>query len=278
MKEMSKIDGFSSEYVFLPKNEVSGDFLVTQKMPDGRTFIFLGDVTGHGFYSGAYASAMISAIRSYFDTCSMFGANLNQFAMYIARAAFYYHGGSEQSSCECVICEIDPSRNVANFVTFSGGNISPIIIKKSGKVKTVYSLLEDDSEESRTKNDETMKKITPRLGEPYYENNITFETMPGVFTERFCVGDTILFYTDGFSEMFSQVKKGLKDQAYVYGVDNMERAVKDAVSTKGNDPDVVVNAVISDISSYAVKGLSDSKRLENLIYDDATMFCIKREI
>ena len=158
-QEMKNIPGFETKLLYLPKNDVSGDFFVTKHMPDGKTFVFIGDVTGHGFYAGTYAATMVALARSYFDTCSMMGANLQNFALYIAKAAFYYHGGNEQSSCECVACEIDPKNNVANFITFSGGNISPIIIKKSGKVKTVYSLKEDGTPEAEKQNEEVMRKI-----------------------------------------------------------------------------------------------------------------------
>lgn len=275
--DLSDLDDFETQFIYIPKDEISGDFLVTKKLLDGRTFVFIGDVTGHGFYAGTYAATLVALTKSYFDMCSIAGADLQQFALYIAKAAFYYHGGCEQSSAECVVCEINPNKNLARFLTFSGGNISPILIKKNGTVKTIYTLREEDSEEARQNNEEVMKKIKPRIGEPFFEDNLSFESIPGVFESRFCVGDTLLFYTDGFSEMFSQTEDGKKDQSFVYGVENMERAVKDAVSLKGNDPEVVVKSVVSDISSFGVKKLGESKALKDLIYDDATMLCIKRE-
>lgn len=271
------LEGFETKLIYLPKDEISGDFLVTKKLLDGRTFIFIGDVTGHGFYAGAYAATLVALTKSYFDMCSIIGADLQQFALYIAKAAFYYHGECEQSSAECVICEINPSKNLARFLTFSGGNISPILIKKNGTIKTIYSLSEEETEEARIRNEEVMKKIKPRIGEPFFEDNVTFESIPGIFETRFNIGDMLLFYTDGFSEMFSQTEGGKKDQNFVYGVENMERAVMDAVSLKGNNPEVVVNSVISDISSFGVKQLGESKAFKDLIYDDATMLCIKRE-
>ena len=262
-KEMEPLGKFETKLIANAKSGVSGDFLVTKEMP-GKTFVFMGDVTGHGVYAGAYAATLVALAKNYFNTCSLMNSNLKDFEMYMANAAFYYHGNCQQSSAECIMCEIDHKRNVATFSTFSGGNISPIIIKKDGRVKVVFG--EDDYD-----------KIKPRLGDNFYDGNVEFETMPGFITERFAVGDTLLFYTDGFSEMFSKTEFGDKDQNLVYGVENMEKAVKDAVLLKGNDPEVVVKAVVSDISSYGVKGLYDSKNLEDLIYDDATMYCIKRK-
>lgn len=275
--DLSELEDFDTKLLYIPKNEISGDFLVAKKWLDGRTFLFLGDVTGHGIYAGAYASTLIAATKSYFDTCSVSGADLQQFALHIARSSFYYHGGCNQSSAECVVCEIDPKKNLARFLTFSGGNISPILIKQNGEVKTIYTLMDEDSEEAVRNNEEVMQKIKPRIGEPFFEDNLTFDAMPGIFEERFCVGDSILFYTDGFSEMFSHTDGGKKDQSFVYGVENMERAVKDAVALKGNGPEVVVNSVVSDISSFGVKQLGESKALKDLIYDDATMLCIRRK-
>lgn len=274
---LNDLEDFETKLIYIPKDEISGDFVVAKKLLDDRIFIFIGDVTGHGFYAGAYAATLVSLTKSYFDMCSITGADLQQFALYIARAAFYYHGDCEQSSAECVICEIDPNKNLARFLTFSGGNISPILIKKNGVVKTIYTLSEENTEDARRNNEEVMSKIKPRIGEPFFEDNLTFESMPGVFETRFCIGDTLLFYTDGFSEMFSQTEGGKKDQSFVYGVENMERAVKDAVSLKGNGPEVVINSIVSDISSFGVKQLGESKALKDLIYDDATMLCIKRE-
>lgn len=274
--DLSELEDFETKLIYIPKDEISGDFLVTKKLLDGRTFIFIGDVTGHGFYAGAYAATLVALTKSYFDMCSITGADLQQFALYIARASFYYHGKCEQSSAECVVCEIDPRKNFVRFLTFSGGNISPILIKSNGTVKTIYTLKEEVTETDKRNNEEVMSKIKPRIGEPFFEDNLTFDSMPGVFESRFCVGDTLLFYTDGFSEMFSQTEGGKKDQSFVYGVENMERAVKDAVSLKGNDPEIIVNSVVSDISSFGVKQLGESKALKDLIYDDATMLCIKR--
>lgn len=275
--EMKDLDGFETVLYYLPKDAVSGDFLVTRQIYDGRTFLFFGDVTGHGFYAGAYAAILVALTKSYFDTCSVLGLDLQQLALYLAKAAFYYHGGNEQSSAECVICEIDPKKNLARFLTFSGGNISPILIKKDGSVQTVYALLEETSEDAKEKNQDLIQKVKPRLGEPFFEDNITFDSIPGIFEKRFCVGDTLLFYTDGISEMFSQTKEGKKDQKFVYGVENMERAVKDAVSLKGNSPKIIVDAIKGDVASFGIKELCESKNLKNLIYDDVTMFCMKRE-
>ena len=262
--EVSNLSRFESELLFIPKEEVSGDFIVVKEMPS-KTFVFIGDVTGHGLYAGTYAATLVALAKNYFDTSSLLNANLSNFMLYIANAAFYYHGGIEQSSCECVICEIDHKKNLASFCTFSGGNISPILIKQNGRVTTLFS-------------EEEYDKIKPRLGDEFYENNIGFDTLPGIITKSFHVGDTILFYTDGFSELFSKTENGVeKDQSFIYGVENMERAVKDAVLTQGNNPETVVKAVVSDISSYGMKGLDESGKLEDLVYDDATMFCIRRK-
>ena len=254
---------FDVDMTYIPKSIISGDFVVAKEI-FGKLFVFFGDVTDHGVYAGEYAASLVALASSYLDECSMYTADLQNFVSYMARAAFYYHGESEQSSCECVLCEINPAEKRASFCTFGGGTTSPIVIKPDGTVKRVFDT--DD-----------LEKIKPRLGDSCYEGGVEFKDLPGTVSVRFHPGDAVLFYTDGFSEMFS-LKGTVKDQQYIYGVENMVSAATDACEKNGNFPSSIIRSVIRDISSYGVAGLEDSSKIENMVGDDATMYCVRLKV
>ena len=260
MEESLKVPGYQAELVYIPKCFISGDFVLAKKV-ENKMFIFFGDVTEHGMYAAEYAASLISLAKGYLDGCSKWNANIEQFMAYMSRAAFYYHGKNSQSTCECVFCEIDESLNVAKWGTFSGGNISPIIARKDGAVEPVFGLFNAEC-------------IKPRLGDAFYEDSTSLHNLPGIVTTKFFAGDSVLFYTDGFSELFSGDKK---DLLYAYGGENMTNAVKDACERNGNVPENIVEAVLNDLSSYGVGELSESSDIEDMIKDDATMYCIRRE-
>ncbi len=263
MNRATKISGYETEFKYLPKSVISGDFVVTKKIFD-KVFIFFGDVTDHGVYAAEYAASLVSLAENYLDSCSKFNADIRSFMSYMSRAAFYYHGDNEQSSCECIFCEINEKRDLVNFCTFSGGNITPIVISQNGEIKQVF-------------NDSNVDVIKPRMGDFFYKNNNDFEDLPKIVTIRnYKKGDSILFYTDGFSELFS-IRDAVKDQKNTYGGENMVNAVRDACERGDNSPSTIVNAVVNDIVSYGVAGLDENALIENMIVDDATMFCIRRK-
>ena len=116
----------------------------------------------------------------------------------------------------------------------------------------------------------------PRIGDTLYEDDDA--PQPEIVTVgRFKEGDSILFYTDGITELFSKKKDGMKDFYYTYGPGNMITAIKDVVSLSGNHPEIINKAIISDVTSYGVRGLDTGATLESVINDDATLFCIRRK-
>ena len=261
MEESRGLKNYDTSLRYMPKFIISGDFVVAKEI-FGKLFVFFGDVTEHGVYAAEYAASLVSLAKGYFDGCSQINASLEQFMMYMARAAFYYHGGCAQSSCECVLCEIDESSDMAKCATFSGGNISPIIATKDGKVRVVF--------------DETVvDSIKPRLGDIFYEDNVAPQNLPGIITTPFRPGDSALFYSDGYSELFNGENK---DQMCTYGVQNMEKSVKDACEKGDNSPEKIISTIEKDISSYGVRGLSESSEIKDMISDDATMFGIRRRL
>lgn len=262
MNEALKISGFETDLVYIPKGQVSGDFVISEEIFD-KIFIFFGDVTGHGSYSGTYGVSLISLAKGFLRNASPMMANIRSLTNYMSKAAFFYHAGCEMSSAEVIFCEIDLKKNIASFCTFGGGTISPLIIRQNGKVEAVYTL-------------ENCECVLPRIGDTLYEDDDA--PQPEIVTVgRFKEGDSILFYTDGITELFSKKKDGMKDFYYTYGPGNMITAIKDVVSLSGNHPEIINKAIISDVTSYGVRGLDTGATLESVINDDATLFCIRRK-
>lgn len=261
MSEVFDVEDLETELIYIPKSEVSGDFVTTQKIFD-KIFIFFGDVTGHGSYGGMYGASLISLAKGYLANASKMTANLQSFAIYLRDSAFFYHGGYEGSSSENIICEIDLKEHKASFCTFAGGTISPLIIKQNGKIITVYG------------EEEIMNgKILPRMGDTIYED-ISPTPEPVVFDD-IKAGDTILFYTDGITELFSTKSSESNDVAFTYGPEKLAKIIKETVSHKGNKPEVLVKSLVADVTSYGIKGLETGATLKDVINDDATIYCIR---
>ena len=258
MGESLDIEGFDSDLIFLPKNQISGDFVMVEKLHN-KLFLFFGDVTGHGIYCGTYAAVLYSLAKGYLKNASPMMSNIYQFASYMSKAAFFYHGDNTMSSADVVLCEIDLKNNTAYFCTYGGGAISPIVIKKNGHIHTVFD-------------ENNFDKILVKMGEYPADDKLQD---PRIVEYSFEKGDSLLFYTDGITELFSY--KGYGDNRYTYGPENMIKAVEDAVKLSGNDPNLVVKTIVSDVVSYGLKGLDSCATLESMISDDATIFCIKRK-
>lgn len=253
------LPGFDTDLIYIPKNQVSGDYVLAEKVFD-KVFIMIGDVTGHGSYCGTYAASLIAEAKGFLRTASPMTANLRSFASYMSEASFFYHGDSDRSSTENVFCEIDLKKNIAYFCTFGGGSITPVIIRKNGKVEKVFTA-------------EEQGQILPRMGDTLYEDDDA--PLPVVLSFYFDPGDAVLFYTDGITELFCSQEE--KDIAYTYGPDNLIKSIKDVVSYLGNTPANIVKSIVSDVISYGVQGLETSTALESIVNDDATIYCIRRK-
>lgn len=257
-EEAEKLPGFETRMLCLPHEKVSGDFVATGVV-GSKTFIVVGDVTDHGEYAAVYASVVTALIRSYFSTCPVFNADILSLFFYIAKTSYHFHGELEGSSGECVICEIDKNTRKAKFCSFGGGLIPPFIVKESGEVNRVFS--EDDAD-----------KLVPRFGD-----HLVDDMVPFVKEIPYKPGDAILFYSDGFTEAFSNVgTAGEKDQMYEYGLDNLDKVLHNAAMLHGNSPKELVQAVVQDVGSYGTKNATEERFFEDKLNDDALIFCIRR--
>lgn len=258
-EEAESLDGFSTKMLLFPFQKVSGDFLATGKVGD-KSFVVIGDVTGHGYYAATYASIVTALVRSYFDTCPSYSADVLSLFFYLSKTAYCFHGESDESSGECVLCEIDHKTRTAKFCSFGGGMIPPIIVRKNGEVVVVFG--EEDHE-----------RFVPRFGD-----HLVDDVVPFVKEIPYRDGDAILFYTDGLLEVFSNIgKDGALDRKHEYGVANMMKVLKSASSLHGNTPDALVKAVIQDVGSYGTKSALEEVTFEEKLNDDATIFCIRKK-
>lgn len=57
----------STELKFLPSDGIAGDYFIVQQLGEGKTFLFLADVSGHGFAAGMI-SAMLHFVLQLQDT------------------------------------------------------------------------------------------------------------------------------------------------------------------------------------------------------------------
>jgi hypothetical protein len=127
-----RLQGIDIAHVYLPANEVGGDFYDVLALEDGRLAVAVGDVAGHGVSSGLVMSMAKSAlaVQVTFDPAvpAVF-ATLNRMVHQTARKRML------ATLCYALI---DPARREMQYA--SAGHLFPYRINRAGRVEALESV------------------------------------------------------------------------------------------------------------------------------------------
>jgi len=166
-KDLDLFSGVKSDFIFIPLQKVSGDFIDITKLEESIYGYFISDISGHGV-----AAALISSMLKVFF--SLYGKDvLSPELLYeILNKEFsaYLNSGEYFTSFYGIYFEEEKK-----FVYTNANHPSPLLLKKS------------------------TREIIPLNSDGFFVgvfDDIKFEEKE-VFLEK---GDRILFYTDGITE------------------------------------------------------------------------------
>ena len=216
-----KIDGWEIAYHYQPAGIVSGDYC--DVISDGKQNVLfvLGDVSG----KGVAASMLMAHLQAMFRTLISVGLPLEQI---IERASRVFCESTLPTHYATLVCgKTDPSGLVE---ICNAGHLPPMLFHE-GKVRQIEA---------------TGLPVGIFCNEHFTANRVQLEK-----------GDTLLLYTDGFSE-------ALNGAGSEYGP---ERLASLLTANNGLQPRTLLDACMSDWLSF-----SDGRRIN----DDVTLMAIQR--
>ncbi len=135
-ESMSQLDPESMEYLKiiyfnLPVISVTGDYVDIMSLPDGKSAIFLGDISGHGLGTGYLVAAVRAIIRDHMRK----SMPLSTAVINVNRFLIERYKGSEFASLVAMI--FNPADHSLEFI--NAGHPAPIIIRQNGSLEYLDS-------------------------------------------------------------------------------------------------------------------------------------------
>ena len=254
-----KDEMFDIHVVYEPYRDVSGDVLFIQKIYE-KIFIMVADVTDHGYLAGMYGASLYALANNYVQHSSVMEQSVDAWSQYMVKASkmFQPYGldiGNPMMvrfTANALFCIIDTKECKASF-TFYGSGQEPPIIVKGGHSAKIFS-------------------ISDGIGAPLGD----LETPAKVHKKKFFPGDSIIFFTDGATEIFANATED-KDVQKIYSVEKIEKSANAALSNKKKSPKDIIEFILKDASAYSIaEDLESDANMPN-ITDDLTIMCIKWE-
>ena len=216
-----KIDGWEIAYHYQPAGIVSGDYCDVISDGEQNVLFVLGDVSG----KGVAASMLMAHLQAMFRTLISVGLPLEQM---IERASRVFCESTLPTHYATLVCgKTDPSGLVE---ICNAGHLPPMLFHE-GRVRQIEA---------------TGLPMGIFCNEHFTVNRLQLEK-----------GDTLLLYTDGFSE-------ALNGAGSEYGAERLTRLLTD---NQDLQPRSLLDACVSDWLSFA-----DGRRTN----DDVTLMAIQR--
>lgn len=262
---MTKINlnGYDSYVLYKPLKKVSGDLFLAEDFGD-KTYIMIGDVINHGYFSGLYGASLYSLAKSYLMTTARFQMDVVDWAKFMQRTSSIYQCENTIKQLEAatiLFCEIDRLSNKARFLNCGHGSELPILISKHGKEKARFIKFNED-------------KITPPIGSTPVSNLNDY-----VVEINFCKNNGLVFYSDGIPETFQSKEENIDNS---YSKERILSAIKAELNKNDWTPQSIIESVTNDLKSYSLgvslgtKSDINGTVIEN-VHDDITMACIYRK-
>lgn len=188
------VPGLSLFDMYIPAAELCGDYYDYCALPDGRLFISIADVTGHGVAPALVSVQVRTLARSALDDCDSPGAVLDQLNRFMIDTF-------QQEFLMTMVCLFYNPKT--NEITFSGAGHCPMIV------------LDGTTGDWRELPSRGLPLgITDAMG--YHDETAVLHP-----------GDRVLLYTDGITEVAGEANEGF------FGVERLRAALKDAQSIAG---------------------------------------------
>lgn len=252
-------DDFETYTVYEPYRIVSGDVLFVKQVFD-KMFIMIADVTDHGFLAGMYGAVLYALANNYIQRSSIIEQDVSIWGQYMMKSAkmFYPEFSKENNiaknllSASATFAVIDMSKCRIEICFYGSGTEPPILIK--GDSVSAVNVSEDIN-----------------IGVPLGEGNI----MANPYRKKFFPGDMAVFYTDGATEIFSNLDNEQKDVSKIYSSKKVLKSIEEAVAKGKTSPDDIVSFVLRDANAYSLStDITKNRDIPN-VTDDLTIFCIK---
>jgi sigma-B regulation protein RsbU (phosphoserine phosphatase) len=222
-----QVDGLDIAAKCVPAQEVGGDYFDFIQLESGKLGIAIGDVSGKGTQAAFYmtlAKGFLKALSPYHDSPAEVLSHLNK---------LFYENVERGAFISMVYATIDVS-NRELVIARAGHN--PVIMRKSEAVDV-----------------EVLQPNGLGLG---LEGGTTFSKTIEEISIRFKLGDTFVFYTDGFSEARNKEK-------LEFGEEKLHDVVN-SVSSKSAEQ--ILDAVFVAVKKFAGKEKQ---------HDDMTLVVLK---
>lgn len=260
MKPSQNLDDFETYTLYEPYRSVSGDVLFVKQLYN-KVFIMIADVTDHGYFAGVYGATLYALANNYIMNSSLMEQNVDMWAHFMMNAAgMFYPENTRKNdsirdlfSASATFAVIDKSNCNIEFCFCGSGTEPPVIISQGKTAKAVKI------------------DTTNGIGTPLGNGNV----LGKVNKKRFFPGDSVLFYTDGATEIFLNTDdEDQKDAEKIYSSENIVKSVAESLNKCKTKPNEIVESIIGDASAYSIStDISKNKSIPN-ISDDITIFCI----
>ncbi len=229
-EELGQVKGMDIAGFMEPAEEVGGDYYDVLQH-DGRVKIGIGDVTGHGLESGVVMLMTQTAVRTLLTSGER---NPERFLNILNRTLYdniRRMGVDKNLSLTLLDCELGQMK-----LNASGQHEQLLVVRQGGHVEVVDTL---------------------DLGFPLgLEKDITrFVAETSIDLQ---VGDGIVLYSDGFTEMENEARE-------FYGLKRLCEVVSKNWAQTAKD---IKDAVVTDVRRFAG---------EQQVYDDLTLLVIKQQ-
>lgn len=250
-----RLSDFDVNIHYQPFHEVSGDMFFTKQI-ENKIFLFIGDVTDHGYFAGLYGASLYSIAASYLELASRYETDVVLWSRFVQNMSSIYKADvpfKALCSATMLFCEIDMNKNVAKFVSYGHGNEAPILISPGRAPKFV-----------------DCNEILVPIGEFSRKQASEATTVP------FRQGDALLFYTDGITEIFADSEE--HDAKTRYSAQRLLSSVEHESSKEAWTTESLLTGIRKDAESYSISvGLNENYSNEkiNNVQDDVTIACLK---
>jgi serine phosphatase RsbU (regulator of sigma subunit) len=224
-ERLPRVPGLDIALRFNPARYVGGDLYAIQTLQDGRILIVLADVAGKSVYGLVH----LSALNSHLTAAVHEGLSPAEIATRINRGI--YESLQPDSYAAVVIAAIDLNADNIEFVNC--GHLPPLRLRHSDPDDVVQ--LSSGS------------ILIGAVENPSYENH----------TEAFEATDTLVFYTDGISEVRGRDNKQ-------FGAQGVLRAIAEM---RHQDAEAIAKSVMTARQAFAAA---------NAAADDATLIVLRR--
>ncbi len=202
--------------LYLPSEELGGDLYDVVKMAEGKTLMYMSDVSGHGVTSSLLTIFLRQMVRSKAEDVKIDLKNI----LNILLKSYNELEIDKEQYLTILFCIYDREKREATFLN-AGHNCFPLIIRADGKVEKIEI------------NGLPVCKLTKRAN--HMQVTVPME-----------IGDRIVFYTDGIIEAVNPEGKAV-------GHETVKKIIKSNRSMNGKKKKKKVISEVSDFTKVAPK-------------------------